>query len=137
MHSSGSSKEVLATRNGYIDDSRRCDVDDFAAISFHVDEESDFLDRNYFNNNNITGWALCLASMGNIYIVKLQLGEIQDRAYKDWSASTIMGQTFMHAIKMAYEWNTLAEEPWNSNQTVALSCNSAFKEFNIPQEVLD
>jgi hypothetical protein len=38
---------------------------------------------------------------------------------------------------MAYEWNNLAEEPWNSNQTIALSCNSAFKEWNMPQEVLD
>lgn len=140
MHSCASYREVIGDRNTYVEDSRRCDVDDFAAVNFQdviPGEESDFLDENYFNNENIIGFALCLASMGNIYIVKLQLGEIQDRAYKDWSASTIMGQTFMHAIKMAYEWNILAEEPWNSNQTIALSCNSAFKEFNMPQEVLD
>lgn len=140
MHSCASYREVIGDRNTYVEDSRRCDVDDFAAVNFQdviPGEESDFLDENYFNNENIIGFALCLASMGNIYIVKLQLGEIQDRAYKDWSASTIMGQTFMHAVKMAYEWNILAEEPWNSNQTIALSCNSAFKEFNMPQEVLD
>jgi hypothetical protein len=140
MHSCASYREVVGDRNTYVEDSRRCDVDDFAAVNFQdiiPGEESDLLDENYFNNENIIGFALCLASMGNVYIVKLQLGEIQDRAYKDWSASTIMGQTFMHTIKMAYEWNNLAEEPWNSNQTIALSCNSAFKEWNMPQEVLD
>ena len=140
MHSCASYKEVIGDRDTYVEDSRRCDIDDFAAVNFQdiiPGEESDLLDINYFNNHNILGWALCLASMGNIYIVKLELGEIQDRAYKDWSASTIMGQTFMHTIKMAYEWNALAEEPWSSSQTIALKCNSAFKEFNMPQEVLD
>ena len=140
MHSCASYREVVGDRNTYVEDNRRCDVDDFAAVNFQdiiPGEESDFLDENYFNNENIIGFALCLASMSNIYIVKLQLGEIQDRAYKDWSASTIMGQTFMHTIKMAYEWNILAEEPWSSSQTIALRCNSAFKEFNMPQEVLN
>jgi hypothetical protein len=38
---------------------------------------------------------------------------------------------------MAYEWNVLAEEPWNSEQTVAIKCKSAFDDWKIPQNVID
>lgn len=140
MQSASSFQEAVGDNQTSIEDSRRCDIDDFAAVDFYdviADGKPDLLDRNYFNNDNILGWALFLASMGNIYIVKLEFSNIEDRAYKDWSASTLMAQTFMHAVKMAYEWNLLAQEPWNSTQTVSTKCNASFNEWDMPQDVLD
>jgi hypothetical protein len=140
MESAASFQEAVGDKVTSIEDSRRCDLEDFAAVDFYdviADGKPDLLDRNYFNNDNILGWALFLASMGNIYIVKLEFADIEDRAYKDWSASTLMAQTFMHAVKMAYEWNILAEEPWNSNQKVALKSNAAFKDWNMSEEILE
>jgi hypothetical protein len=140
MESAASFQEAVGDKATSIEDSRRCDLDDFAAVDFYdviADGKPDLLDRNYFNNDNILGWALFLASMGNIYIVKLEFSNIEDRAYKDWSASTLMAQTFMHAVKMAYEWNILAEEPWSSNQKVSLKANAAFKDWNMSDEILE
>jgi hypothetical protein len=75
--------------------------------------------------------------MGNIYIVRLKVGEMNDRAYKDWASCVLTASSFSNALKMAYEWNILAGEPWNSEQTVAIKCKAAFEDWQMPQNVID
>lgn len=140
MQSASNFSEAVGNNPVSVDESRRCDVGNFAAVDFYdiiADGKSDFLDREYFNNTNILGWPLILASMGNVYIVRLKVEEMNDRAYKDWASCVLTAATFSNALKMAYEWSTLAQDPWNSQQSVALKCKAAFQEWQMPQDVID
>jgi hypothetical protein len=38
---------------------------------------------------------------------------------------------------MAYEWNILSQDPWNSNENIAVRCSKAFSDWSIPQEALE
>lgn len=124
-----------------IDPKRRCDVIDDHYISMpfvDANKESapDILDRNYLGNDGVLGWQLVLASMSNLYIAKLTHRPITDRAYKDWPGRVFMSQTFSHILKMAYQWSILAEDPWNSSDTIATKCKRAFQDWDIPSDAI-
>ena len=124
-----------------IDPKRRCDVIDDHYISMpfvdaNKENASDILDRTYLGNDTVIGWQLVLPSMSNLYINKLTHGEMNDRAYKDWPGRVFMSQTFPHILKMAYQWAALANEPWNSNDTIALKCKAAFDDWDMPEDAL-
>ena len=48
------------------------------------------------------------------------------------TASTLTG-----AIKLAYEWSLMAEEPFNSTENIAIKCKQFFEQMQIPSEVMD
>lgn len=125
-----------------IDPKRRCDIldDHYISMPFldaNKEGASDILDRNHLGNDNVIGWQLVLASMSNIYIAKLTHGIMTDRAYKEWPGRVFVSQTFPHILKMAYQWSTLAENPWNSNDTIAVKCKKAFEDWNIPADAIE
>lgn len=140
MNSASDYHNVVASRGAYTEDSRRCDLDGYAAIAFYdADKENanDVVDRAYYNNDNIQGWTVYLSSMSNIYIVKIDFIELSDRLYKDWPCRVNMAQTFPHAMKLAYEWNLLAQDPWNSDEEIAIKCKNAFDEWSMPEDVIE
>jgi hypothetical protein len=125
-----------------VDPSRRCDTDDsdYAAIDFYdVNKEgaSDIADRNYLGNTGILGWTVMMSSMSNILIVKLAHPVMDDRAYKEWPIRVSMAQSFPHVVKMAYEWSTLSEEPWQAEDSIALKCKQAFADWDIPNDAIE
>jgi len=124
-----------------IDPKRRCDLidDNYASMPFadaNKEGAPDIVDRDYLGNDGVLGWQLVLASMSNLYIAKLTHGSITDRAYKDWPGRVFMSQTFPHILKMAYQWSILAEDPWNSNDTIAIKCKKAFQDWDIPSDAI-
>lgn len=140
MNSQANYHQVLGEKSAYTDDSRRCDLDGYAAIAFYdanKENADDVVDRSYYNNDNIQGWTVYLSSMSNVYIVKIDFIELSDRLYKDWPCRVNMAQTFPHAMKLAYEWSLLAQDPWNSTDTIAQKCKAAFDDWSMPSDVID
>lgn len=123
-----------------VDTSRRCDLDTFAALGFHditvADGKPYFFDTSYATNDNIVGWVIFLSSMSNIYILKAEFNHIDESAYKEWAACTLMGETFTYVLKMAYEWSLTNKEPWNNQENVSARCARAIDEWNIPEDVM-
>jgi hypothetical protein len=140
MNSASDYHSIIADRGAYTEDSRRCDLDGYAAVAFYeADKENanDVVDKQYYNNDNIEGWTVYLSSMSNIYVVKIDFIELSDRLYKDWPCRVNMAQTLPHAMKLAYEWSLLAEDPWNSEEQIAVKCKNAFDEWAMPQDVIE
>ena len=48
------------------------------------------------------------------------------------TATTLTG-----AIKLAYEWSLMAEEPFNSTENIAIKCKQFFEQMQIPSEVMN
>jgi len=123
-----------------VDTSRRCDLETYSALGFHditvADGQPYFIDTSYMTDNNIKGWTIYLSSMSNIYVLKLEFDHIDESAYKSWSASTLMGETFTYVLKMAYEWSLTNQEPWNNSENVSTRCRSAFEDWNMPDDVI-
>lgn len=123
-----------------VDPARRCDLDTFAAMGFHditvADGKPYFFDTSYATNDNIVGWVIFLSSMSNIYILKAEFNHIDESAYKEWAACTLMGETFTYVLKMAYEWSLTNKEPWNNAENVSVRCAKAIEEWNIPEDVM-
>ena len=139
MNSAANYHSILGDKSAYTEDSRRCDLDGYAAVAFYESDKEDagdVVDRSYYNNNNIEGWTVYLSSMSNIYIVKIDFIELNDSLYKEWPCRVNMAQTFPHAMKLAYEWNLLAQDPWNSNEQIAEKCRNAFDEWAIPDDII-
>jgi len=139
MNSAANYHSILGDKSAYTEDSRRCDLDGYAAVAFYESDKEDagdVVDRSYYNNENIEGWTVYLSSMSNIYIVKIDFTELNDSLYKQWPCRVNMAQTFPHAMKLAYEWNLLAQDPWNSNEQIAEKCKNAFDEWAIPADVI-
>lgn len=124
-----------------VDDARRCDLEDYAAVGFldmNKEGAPDICDRSQLGGEGVQGWTVFLSSMSNIYIVKVEYSsELNDRNYKDWPIRVNYCRTFPHAVKMAYEWNLLSQDPWNSEDNIAVRCNKAFTDWSIPQDALD
>jgi hypothetical protein len=140
MNSAADYHSILGDKPAYTEDSRRCDLDGYAAVAFYESDKEDagdVVDRSYYSNENIEGWTVYLSSMSNIYIVKIDFIELNDSLYKEWPCRVNMAQTFPHAMKLAYEWNLLAQDPWNSNEQIAQKCKNAFDEWNIPVDAID
>jgi hypothetical protein len=139
MNSAANYHSILGDKSAYTEDSRRCDLDGYAAVAFYESDKEDagdVVDRSYYNNENIEGWTVYLSSMSNIYIVKIDFIELNDSLYKGWPCRVNMAQTFPHAMKLAYEWNLLAQDPWNSNEQIAEKCKNAFDEWAIPDDII-
>jgi hypothetical protein len=142
MQSVSNYQEALGGVPSPVDDTRRCDLEDYAAVGFldtNKEGAPDVVDRNSsFVGENVKGWTVFLSSMSNIYIVKVEyFNELNDRSYKEWPIRVNFCRTFSHAIKMAYEWNILSQDPWNSNENIAVRCSKAFSDWSIPQEALE
>lgn len=124
-----------------VDDTRRCDLEDYAAVGFldmNKEGAPGICDQSKLGGENVQGWTVFLSSMSNIYIVKVEYSnELNDRNYKDWPIRVYYCRTFSHAVKMAYEWNLLNQDPWNSESNIAVRCNQAFTDWAIPQDALD
>lgn len=124
-----------------VDDARRCDLEDYAAVGFldmNKEGAPDICDKSQLGGEGVQGWTVFLSSMSNIYIVKVEyFSELNDRNYKDWPIRVNYCRTFSHAVKMAYEWNLLNQDPWNSEDNIAVRCNKAFMDWSIPQDALD
>jgi hypothetical protein len=124
-----------------VDDTRRCDLEDYAAVGFldmNKEGASGMCDQTQLGGEHVQGWTVFLSSMSNIYIVKVEyFNELNDRNYKDWPIRVYYCRTFSHAVKMAYEWNLLNQDPWNSESNIAVRCNQAFTDWAIPQDALD
>ena len=141
MQSVSNYQEAQGGVSSPVDDSRRCDLEDYAAVGFYdanKEGASDTCDRNYLGGDNVKGWTVFMSSMSNIYIVKIECTkEIDDRAYKDWPIRVNFAQTFAHCLKMAYEWSKLNQEPWNAEDNIAIRCNNSFINWSIPQDAID
>jgi len=141
MQSVSDYKEALGGAPAPVDDERRCDLEDFAAVGFldtNKEGALDVCDRSQLGGENVIGWTVFLSSISNIYIVKIECTKIiDDRAYKDWPIRVNYCRTFPHAIKMAYEWNILNQEPWNAEDNIAIRCNKSFTDWSIPQDAID
>ena len=48
------------------------------------------------------------------------------------TATTLTG-----AIKLAYEWSLMAEEPFNSTENIAIRCKQFFEQIQIPSELME
>jgi hypothetical protein len=139
MRSVANYDEVIKGEIVSVNESRRCDLEDYAAVDFYdmnKENASDILDRTYFGNDGVLGWTVFMSSMSNIYIVKLTHNNMDDRSYKDWPGRVGVAQSFPHILKMAYEWSLLSEEPWQSQDSVAILCKAAFTDWDIPQDAL-
>ena len=141
MQSVSDYKEALGGAPSPVDDARRCDLEDYAAVGFldtNKEDALDVCDRSKLGGDNVTGWTVFMSSMANIYIVKVGYSsELNDRHYKDWPIRVNYCRTFSHAIKMAYEWSILSKDPWNSNDNIAIRCGNAFADWSIPQDALE
>jgi hypothetical protein len=140
MNSAANYHSILGDKTAYTQDSRRCDLDGYAAVAFYESDKEDagdVVDRSYYNDENIEGWTVYLSSMSNIYIVKIDFIELNDSLYKQWPCRVNMAQTFPHAMKLAYEWNLLAQDPWSSSEQIAEKCKNAFDEWAIPDDVIE
>jgi len=140
MRSAANYDEVVSGEVEPVDASRRCDLEDYAALDFYdTNKEAapDLADRTYFGNDNVLGWTVFMSSMSNIYIVKLTHNNMDDRSYKDWPACVNIAQSFPHIIKMAYEWSLLSEQPWQSEDSIAVMCKEAFTDWDIPQDAIE
>jgi hypothetical protein len=140
MNSAANYHSILGDKTAYTQDSRRCDLDGYAAVAFYESDKEnagDVVDKSYYNDENIEGWTVYLSSMSNIYIVKIDFIELSDSLYKQWPCRVNMAQTFPHAMKLAYEWNLLAQDPWSSSEQIAQKCKNAFDEWAIPDDVIE
>jgi hypothetical protein len=139
MRSAANYNQVIKGEIVSVDESRRCDLEDYAAVDFYdmnKENASDILDRTYFGNDGVLGWTVFMSSMSNIYIVKLTHNNMDDRSYKDWPGRVGVAQSFPHILKMAYEWSLLSEEPWQSQDSAAILCKGAFDDWDIPQDAM-
>jgi hypothetical protein len=141
MQSVSNYQEAQGGVSSPVDDARRCDLEDYAAVGFldmNKEGASGMCDQSQLGGENVQGWTVFLSSMSNIYIVKVEyFNELNDRNYKDWPIRVYYCRTFAHAVKMAYEWNLLNQDPWNSESNIAVRCNQAFTDWGIPQDALD
>ena len=141
MQSVSDYKEALGDTPGPVDEERRCDLENYAAVGFldtNKEGALDVCDRSKLGGDNVTGWTVFMSSMANIYIVKVEYSsDLDDRHYKDWPIRVNYCRTFAHAIKMAYEWNVLNQDPWNSDDNIAVRCSNAFTDWSIPQDALE
>jgi hypothetical protein len=141
MQSASNYQEAQGGISSPVDDARRCDLEDYAAVGFldmNKEGASGMCDQTQLGGEQVQGWTVFLSSMSNIYIVKVEyFNELNDRNYKDWPIRVYYCRTFSHAVKMAYEWNLLNQDPWNSESNIAVRCNQAFTDWAIPQDALD
>lgn len=141
LRSAASYDEFNAGHSDIVDKSRRCDLEDYAAVEFfdtNKENAIDIGDRNYFSDTNILGWTVFLSSMSNVYIVKVAYAkDMDDRAYKDWPCRVYVAETFPHVMKLAYQWSILGKEPWNCQDSLAITCSNAFDEWQIPDHALE
>jgi hypothetical protein len=136
---------VINLRNDYDPDklvadiSRRCDLDEYGAVAFHdlSDGIKDFpFDISYFMDSNLKSWTSYLNSMGNIHIVKLSFKHMPDEGYMDWPICIGVNRTLMGCLKSAYYWAQCADEPWNSQESIAQKCKNAMIDFNFSEEII-
>jgi len=141
LRSAASYEESNEGHSDIVDKNRRCDLEDYAAVEFfdtNKENAIDIGDREYFSDANILGWTVFLSSMSNIYIVKVSYAkEMNDRAYKDWPCRVYVAETLPHAMKLAYQWSILGKDPWNCQDSLAITCSNAFDEWQIPHDALE
>lgn len=140
MRSVANFDEVISGNYVPVENERRCDLEDYAAVGFfdsNKENAPDLFDRKYWSDKNILGWTVMLSSMANIYIVKLSIIDMDDRSYKEWPGRVNSSQTFNHIMKMAYQWSILGSESWNSQDELAIRCKRAFDDWSIPEEALE
>jgi len=133
-------KEAVQGKETPVDDERRCDLEGYASAGFYSankENAPDMCDRTYLGNGGIVGWTHYICSMSNLYITKIDVKEIDEKAYKDWPIRVLTAQTLPHLVKMVYEWSLLAQEPWNSTDELALKCKGAMEDWSIPQDAID
>jgi hypothetical protein len=74
------------------------------------------------------------AGVGNIvYGAVPELGT----SFRDWPAVSSMSKTLTGLMKLIIEWASLADEPFNSTDRVALLCKKYINTLQIPADVLN
>lgn len=74
------------------------------------------------------------AGIGNIvYGAVPRLGT----SFRDWPAVSSMSKTLMGLMKLIIEWASLADEPFNSTDRVAVLCKNYINTLQIPENVLN
>jgi hypothetical protein len=74
------------------------------------------------------------AGVGNIvYGAVPELGT----SFRDWPAVSSMSKTLTGLMKLIIEWASLADEPFNSTDRVALLCKKYINTLQIPENVLN
>lgn len=140
MKSSNPLEDEVSGMYDPVDPLRKCPTA-YQAVGFQditiADGKPFILDTKYITNENIRGWTVFLTSISNIYIVKVSFNHIDEEAYREWAACTLMGSTFPYVMKLAYEWSIANSEPWNNHESVAIRCKNAFDEWDIPKNVIE
>jgi hypothetical protein len=91
-------------------------------------------DISLFNKINKVAILLAVGGVGNIvYGAVPTLGD----SFRDWPAVSSMSKTLTGLMKLIIEWASLADEPFNSNDRVALMCKNYLDALQIPENVLN
>jgi hypothetical protein len=140
FYNSVSMKQQVESKfvNAYWDYKNRCETHLFMAMAYPVgDGIKPFIaDLNKINNNTIKRVASLLSVAGTSTVSYMRVSDI-GTSYRDWPAVVGMSKTFMGCMKLVIEWASLAEEPFNVTDEIALDAKSYLEAIKMPPEVID
>ena len=104
----------------------RCDDNKYGPLSFYPWEEP-------FKLSKFRGILDIAGVMHISYFNTLNEGFLNPASQdNNCTAATLTG-----AIKLAYEWSLMAEEPFNNTENIALKCKQFFEQMDIPEELME
>lgn len=134
------SMEQQVSSNEFVawDYENRCETHLYMAVGYKVQDgvKPFMVDLEKFNNSNVLKATSLISVAGTASISYLKVANV-GTSYRDWPAVVGMSKTLMGCMKLAIEWASLADEPFNCTDELVLDAKAFFELMDFPQEVID
>lgn len=121
---------------GAVDYSNRCDAGKYGPVLFSLEDgmRPAVIDMSVFQH--LGKVSIMLGAGGVGYVVYGTVPKLND-SFRDWPAVTGVAKTLMGVMKLIIEWASLADEPFNLSDEIAVSCKNYINTLQIPENVLN
>ena len=130
-------QQVEANEFGLFELKNRCETHLYMAVDYPVTDgiKPFIVDLTKVNNNTINRVASILSVAGTATVSYMKISGV-GTSYRDWPAVVGLSKTFMGCMKLVIEWASLAEEPFNVTDEIAIDAKNYLEAMKMPPEVI-
>ena len=130
--------KVVTTANAHpaVNFADRCDIDKYGPTRFHLEDgvRPAVTDITLFRHIHTVTTMLSVNGTAHVlYGVVPRLGD----SFRDWPGVSSVAKTLTGVMKLIIEWASLADEPFNMSDEIAVSCKNYINTLKIPENVLN
>jgi hypothetical protein len=116
----------------------RCDTDTYGVVAYKLQDgiSPEHIDSNAFNGQTIKLTFPMFNSLGAAHIVFFKVKDV-GTSYRDWPVVTAISKTLVGCLKLVTEWSSLAQEPFNATEEIAVDCNNLVKDLDIDEAIIN